>query len=118
MREALRFAGSVREVTVSREAGRWYVAFSVEDGVDMPAQKMGPIIGVDVGVKTLATATEAVFLDKDTGKVKEKCDNPKPLKRYLRKLRRLNKQLSRQCKGMQSAIQDKAALGKDASSLS
>ena len=61
MREALRFAGSVREVTVSREAGRWYVAFSVEDGVDMPAQKTGPIIGLDVGVKTLATATEAVF---------------------------------------------------------
>ena len=69
MREAVRFAGSVREVTVSRQAGRWYAAFSVEDGVDMPAQKVGPITGVDVGVKTLATASEAVFADKDSGDV-------------------------------------------------
>ena len=112
MREALRFAGSVREVTVSREAGRWYVAFSVEDGVDMPAQKVGPIIGVDVGVKTLATASEAVFPDKDTGEVKEKCDNPKPLKRHLRKLRRLNKQLSRQCKGSHRRFRTKQRLAK------
>ena len=105
MREALRFEGSIREVTVSREAGRWYAAFSVQADVDVPAQKAGPTVGVDVGIKTLATASEAVFPVRDkktgalTGEFSEYCENPKPLKRNLRKLRRLDKKLSRQQKG-------------------
>ena len=88
LREALRFVGSIREVTVSRQANRWFASVSVEDGAEAPSPKAGPVIGVDVGVKTLATCSDGTQIE-----------NPKPLAAHLRRLRRLNKQLARQQKG-------------------
>lgn len=58
MREVLRFSGSIREVTVSKEAGRWYATFVVEDGTEPPEIKDGAILGVDVGMKTLVMGSD------------------------------------------------------------
>ena len=58
MVENLRFAGSIREVTVNRTAGTWFASFCVEDGQEAPPVKDGPAIGVDVGVGTMAICSD------------------------------------------------------------
>ena len=106
--EELRFKGKIVSVTISRTAHRWFASISVEvqppihrcpaptafvnwyaSEVDIgtPHQmerSIYPTIGIDVGINTLAT------LDDGT-----KYENPKPLKRYERKLAREQRKLSR-----------------------
>ena len=86
MFEALRFAGEIIKVTVSRRAHRWFVSITVDTGTpNAPRDTRGlPVIGVDVGINTLATL--------DNGK---KYENRRPLKRYERKLKREQQKLSR-----------------------
>ena len=86
MTEAVRFSGRVMEVVVSREADRWFASFLVEtEHVPQHGEK---VIGVDLGVK------DAVVLS--TG---ERFPGPKPLRKRLRKLKRLSRQHSRKVKG-------------------
>ena len=106
--EKLRFRGKIISVTISRTAHRWFASISVEveppirrcpapsdcadwfashTEVGTPQQierSIYPTIGIDVGISTLAT------LDNGT-----KYENPKPLKRYERKLAREQRKLSR-----------------------
>ena len=84
MVERLRFAGSVREVTINRTAGTWFACFCVEDGTKPPLVKDGPTIGVDVGVDTMATCTDGPTVT-----------NPKALSRSLKRLRRVDKAIAR-----------------------
>ena len=98
MREALRFDGKVIGATVSRTAERWFVAISVE--VDLPVvrcENQARTVGVDLGVKRLATISDGTTFQ-----------GPKPLRRSLRRLRRLSRGLSRKAKG--SRNRDKARL--------
>jgi putative transposase len=84
MREAVRFSGVLKRVTVSREAGRWFASILVEtDGVkqvDQPREA----VGVDLGVATLATLSRG-----------EPVAGPKAQKTLLKRLRRSNKALAR-----------------------
>ena len=86
MHERLRFKGKIKRVTISRTAHRWFVSILVEmmDDIVEVVDPASPVIGVDVGINTLAT------LDDGT-----KFDNPRPLKRYERKLSREQRKLSR-----------------------
>ena len=86
MFEKLRFEGEIVKVTVSRTAHRWFVSILVETGTpNVPRETRGlPVIGTDVGINTLAT------LDDGT-----KFENPRPLKRYERKLKREQRRLSK-----------------------
>ena len=84
MVEHLRFAGSVREVTINRTAGTWFACFCVEDGQDPPPVKDGPTIGVDVGVGTMATCSDGMVVE-----------NPKALTPALKRLRRMDKAIAR-----------------------
>ena len=86
MFEELRFEGEIRKVTISRKAHRWFVSILVETGKpNVPRDTRGlPVIGIDVGINTLAT------LDDGT-----KHHNPRPLKRYERKLKREQRKLSK-----------------------
>jgi putative transposase len=68
-------------------AGRYFVSFVCE--VNIPALPASPnSVGVDLGIKTFATLS--------TG---EKIDAPKPFKKSLKKLKRLQQSLSRKVKG-------------------
>ncbi len=83
MTETLRFEGIVRSVTISEDAGRWYVAVSVE--VQPPEHKhQQESVGVDLGVKTLAVLSDAT-----------QYENQVLLCSELRKLKRLHRELSR-----------------------
>ncbi|WP_101833948.1 IS607 family element RNA-guided endonuclease TnpB, partial [Frankia canadensis] len=92
--------------TVSRTAGRWFVSFTVEADRDVPEtsppwQRAGGPVGVDAGVKHLAVLS--------TG---EQVDNPEPLARSQRKLRKASRAYSRSKPGSVGRRQRAARLGK------
>ncbi len=78
----------ILNATVSEKAGRWYVSVQVEEEMADPMKAQGKAIGVDLGVKTLATTSEAVAYE-----------NPKALRKNLKKLARLGRRHSRKVKG-------------------
>ena len=84
MCEAPRFEGSIRECTIKRDGGRWFACFAVRY-VDARAEPSAErdAIGVDVGVKALATLLDGTA-----------CPNPRPLAGALRKLRRCDEAIA------------------------
>jgi putative transposase len=78
----------VLSATVSEKAGRWYVSVQVEEEHAAPAQATGFVIGVDLGIKALATLSDGRSIA-----------NPKALHYHLRALRRLSRSHSRKQKG-------------------
>jgi len=84
MREALRFEGVVLECTVKRDAGRWFACVCIEDGAAATEAKDGRVVGVDMGVTTLATCSDGVVYA-----------NPRAEATQRRKIRRYNKALAR-----------------------
>ena len=87
MAEALRFDGEIKSVTISEDAGHWYAAVNVE--VELPEHEhQQKSVGVDLGVKTLAVLSNGTEFE-----------NQKLLRSELRKLKRLNRELSRRQEG-------------------
>ena len=86
MFQELRFKGEITRVTISMQGKRWFVSIIVDTGTpNSPRDTRGlPVVGIDVGINTLATL--------DNGK---QYPNPRPLKRYERKLAREQRKLSR-----------------------
>jgi putative transposase len=87
MREALRFTSRPLSVTISRTAHRWFTSVAVEMGHTPPQRENQAAVGVDLGVKAMATLSKGI-----------KIEGPKALRRYLGKLRRLSRSLSRKVK--------------------
>ena len=87
---AARVGGArVLRMTVSRRAGRWYAALTVER--DTPVAVCAPkggAVGVDLGVKTLATLSDGTVID-----------NPRLLRKSEQKLKKAQKALSRKTMG-------------------
>ena len=90
MRERLRFAGHIVSASISRLAGLWFASITVDmpDGLSLPPAENQGAVGVDLGVKQLATLS--------TG---ETFAGPKALRTMLVRLRRLSRELSRKVKG-------------------
>ena len=84
--------------TVSHEAGRWYVSFSVDAERIPPIQhEVAERVGIDLGVKTFATISDGTELEA-----------PKPLKNAITKLRKLqyrnrNKQFGNRQAGIRAS---------------
>ena len=79
----------VLRMTVSKRAGRWYAALTVER--DIPTMMRAPkggAVGIDLGIKTLATLSDGTVIE-----------NPRPLKKTERRLKRTQKALSRKTMG-------------------
>ena len=102
MREELRFAGQIISVTVSREADAWYASFTIDVPEEPAVHVLSNIIGVDLGVSALATRSD------DTPKILA----PKPLRRYLKKLTRLSRALSRKQRGSHNRAKAKTTLAR------
>ncbi len=73
--------------TVSEQAGHWYVSLQVEEEQAV-RENEGPVVGIDLGIKRLATLSDG-----------EVIANPRHLKRRLKKLKRLQRVVSRRQKG-------------------
>ena len=81
----------VLSATISEKAGRWYVSVQVEEIHPEPTQATGPAIGVDLGIKMLATVSDG-----------RSFANPKALRKKLNALRRSSRRHSRKQKGSQN----------------
>ncbi len=83
--------------TISEKCGRWYISVTTEE--EMPEPEIHPehIIGVDLGIKHLAVTSDGVYYE-----------NPKSLYKEEKKLKRLDRQVSRRIKG--SKNREKAKL--------
>ncbi len=88
MRESIRFTGKISYARVVEECGQWFLCVSLDVGECRRERTGDSIVGVDLGVKALATLS--------TGEVVE---NPKPLRKALKKLRRASRKFSRRVKG-------------------
>ena len=102
MFQKLRFVGKIIKVTISRTAHHWFASITVEtedtEAVDISTH---PIIGIDVGINTLATLSNGT-----------KYDNPSPLKHYERKLKRAQRSLSRKVLKSQNWFKQKAKVAR------
>jgi putative transposase len=78
----------IGSATITEQAGRWYVSICVHEEPAEPEPATGPIIGVDLGVKTLATVSDG-----------REIANPKALRKRLKKLQRLSRWHSRKQQG-------------------
>ena len=90
MENAYRLVNGARliRITVSRRAGRWYASLTVErEPVAKPAPK-GGVVGVDLGVKNLATLSDGTVIP-----------NPRALGARLKTLRKAQQALTRRVKG-------------------
>ena len=84
LRENLRFNGKILNATISRIADKWFISFGVEASLSYLPCKNQASVGIDLGIKTLATLSNGTFIK-----------SPKPLKKNLRKLKKVSRQLSR-----------------------
>jgi putative transposase len=91
----------VLNATVSEQAGRWFVSIQVQEDVAQPVCTATSAIGVDLGVKTLATLSDGTPIE-----------NPRPLKHALKRLKRLERQKSRRKKGSKNRKKTVAKLAK------
>lgn len=81
------FVGNIKRTSIIKEADGWYIAFSVEI-VQEPLPRATHHIGIDVGLESFATLS--------TG---EKIAPPQALRRRERRLKRLQRAVSRKSKG-------------------
>ncbi|MDJ0796296.1 MAG: RNA-guided endonuclease TnpB family protein [Calothrix sp. MO_167.B12] len=91
---------TTKSVTISRTADSWFIAFAYE--VDKsPSTHQVDVVGVDLGVKMLASLSTGVTFP-----------NPKHYKKQLSKLQRLSRQLARKEKGSNNRHKAKIKLAK------
>ena len=87
-KEKLRFNGQVQSATVSRTANKWFVSVQVEMGKYRKQRLADNRVGIDLGLNNFATLSNG-----------ETIQAPKPLKRGLKKLCRVQRVLSRRVMG-------------------
>lgn len=92
----------VLRMTVSRRAGRWFAALAVERD-DKPVAKApkGGAVGIDLGVKTLATLSDGTVIE-----------NPRCLAASERRLKKAQKALSRKVKGSRRRAKARAKVAR------
>jgi putative transposase len=80
--------GKYTRATISKTADRWYISVGVHEEDKIKPELTEEIIGVDLGIKALATCSNGMVFD-----------NPKVYKKYLNKLKKEQRKLSRKQKG-------------------
>jgi len=78
----------ILSATISEQAGRWFVSIQVEEEQEKPVMIATTAIGVDLGIKALATCSDGMIFA-----------NPRALKHAQKQLKRLERQKSRRKKG-------------------
>ena len=92
----------VLRMTISKRAGRWYASLTVErEGEPVVNHPKGGAVGVDLGVKNLATLSDGTVVP-----------NPRYLKKSERKLKRAQQALSRETKGSNRRAKAKAKVAR------
>src|SRR6266480_7245288 len=79
--------GEIRSVTVSQSAGQWYVSVNTLPQVEPPRHAFTAVVGIDWGVAQFITPSEG-----------QPVDRMSPLKKFLPKLKQLQRRLARKQK--------------------
>jgi putative transposase len=79
--------GKIKTVSVIRDAGKWYVSFSVEGEAEPLPAKINAV-GIDVGLTTFAVLSDGTEIE-----------NPRYFKQAQAKLRRAQRKVARRKKG-------------------
>jgi putative transposase len=87
-------------ITISEQGGSWWASVQVEQ-LQAIEPATGDPIGVDLGIKSLAVTSDG-----------RQFDNPKTLATYQKRLKRLQRKLSRQQRGSNNYRDTKRAIGK------
>lgn len=92
--------GKIKTLTLKRESsGKWYACFSVEeDSVPIPSNNK-PKVGIDLGLKTLATLSDGTTIK-----------NPRHLRKAQDKLAQLQRKLSKKKRGSRNRLKTKYKL--------
>lgn len=94
MTEEIRFPGIPKSVTITEEGGKWFASFLIELDESFVYPHLcenQAVVGVDLGIKTLATLSDGT-----------KFENPRLLQRSARKVRKLQKSVARKQKDSQN----------------
>lgn len=87
--ENLRFEGKVLSVTIKRIAETWFASINIETyDKDIPTCESQTVIGVDLGIKSMLTLSNG-----------KNIENPKPLHKNIKRLKRLQRRFSKKKKG-------------------
>jgi len=89
-----------KSITISRIAESWYISFAYEQETEI-TEKQHDVVGVDLGVKQLATLSTSVVFP-----------NPKHYQANFRKLQKLSKKLALKVKGSSNRHKAKIKLAK------
>ena len=99
------FEGDISSSYVSRTTtGKYFISILVENGKELPTKPKiaeKSTIGIDLGLKHFATLSDGI-----------KVENPKPLKRFLKKLKKQQRQLSKKTKGSNNRNKQRIKLAK------
>jgi len=79
--------GKIKNVTISKTCGNWYIAFSCEVDIPQPNKRPQSTIGIDRGIKTFAQCSDGTAFY-----------GLSPLKKNLKKLAKLQRKLVRKKK--------------------
>ena len=90
--------GKVKHITVSQDGNRWFVSVCTETNKTVKVKPINKskIVGIDLGVKTLAVLSDGTEIS-----------NPKITKKYSDKLARLQRSLSKKVKGSNNKLKCK-----------
>jgi len=86
MAQSLRYQGTIKYCTISRKSDKWFISISVEipDTVKETSTNENQVVGVDLGVKNLATLSNGLVIE-----------GRKVSREFGKRVRRLNRELSR-----------------------
>ena len=91
------FGGTIKTSTISKTpTGKYYISILVETNEIIPNKKPcceNQAAGIDLGIKTFATISDG-----------NKIENPKNLKKSLKKLKKLQREVSRKTKGSNNRV--------------
>lgn len=91
----------ILSATISKRADKWFVSLQVEEDVKQIVEPLNDVVGVDLGIKTLATCSDGVFYE-----------NSKALKTNLKKLKKKSRQVSKKQKGSKNREKARVKLAK------
>lgn len=108
--------GTVKNVTISKQAGEWYVSLQTE----RPLSQVNPewvnankIIGIDVGIAKAVSASDAISFEYQREQIdSNQLDSINPLKQHQVKLAKLQKDLARKVKFSRNWLKQKAKISK------
>ncbi|GHO51644.1 RNA-guided endonuclease InsQ/TnpB family protein [Ktedonobacter robiniae] len=96
----------IGSATISEKAGRWYISICAHGEQEEPTPATGEAIGVDLGIKMLATLSDGRTFE-----------NPKAYRRHLNALKRASRAHSRKQKGSNNRNKAKRKLAKQHASI-